>query len=98
MIAAMSPALGILRDEITRDELVSECVVMDIAPNEQISKKIRVLALIRKQRRKVIEETPAFVLAPVTPNGDLARLLFVVEKLLRPGIDADRQRNVVFGG
>jgi hypothetical protein len=59
---------------------------VNIPPDEQIAQKIRVIAFVSEQRRKMIEEAPVFVFAPVAPHRHLAGIFIIVEELLGPGI------------
>src|SRR5947209_11762215 len=70
---------------------------MNIAPDKQITNIVRMIALIGEHRRKMIEEAPAFILAPAAPERYLTRIFGIVEELLRPGIYSDRDRNPALG-
>ena len=94
-----TPAIlsGVFLDEIARNQFVAESIVVKVSFDEQVAQEAWVISFVSEHRREVIEKAPALVLAPIAPDCDLARLLVVVEQLLGPWIDSDRQRNVAFG-
>jgi len=91
-ITALQAFSPVLRDQVARDQLVAECIVVNISPDEQIAQKIRVQTLVLEHSRKVIEEAPALGLAPIAPNLHLSKLLTVIEQLLRQGYTPTESR------
>jgi hypothetical protein len=71
--------------------LVAARIVVNVPPNEQTSHEIGMFFLVAKKCGKMIEELVAFASAPIAPNPWLPRIHSVVEQLLRPWIDANRQ-------
>ena len=82
--------LAILRDQIVRQDLIAANVQVHVSPYEQVFQKIRIVFLVAKERREMIEKLFALSGAPVAPNLRSPRIFVVVEELLRPWIDADR--------